>query len=191
MDAARSYLVPYCREILPGVPCGCPEYVPDPGLPPLLPDMVRLFHSNMGQRDPDRPVDDPSLEARQLRAHVCSEEYAEHIVAMVGAAEALRLFQEKIAALVAKRGHLAGDLVEITDGASDCRVVACGSDVAFGVNGLSIDRLVMISNLKKAGGGKDPVTGKFLKPPGWQPPAIEAELRAQGWTGKRKENGNG
>lgn len=148
---------------------------------------VALFHKVMGQQDPFMPVDDPSPEARMLRAHICSEEYAEHLVALVGAADALNMFRGKIAAIVEKRGAHPGDLVELCDGASDSRVVASGCDVTFGVDGRPIDDLVMASNLEKIGGGKDPDTGKFLKPPGWTPPDIEAELRRQGWRGVRNK----
>ena len=149
-----------------------------------LGDEVLWFHRKMGQVDPTIPVSDPSPEARQLRARIEGEEYAERIVALVGGLNAAHCLGDAIYRVVKKRGHVDhGDLVELADSSSDCRVVAYGVDLAFGIDSDPIDREVMRANLAKVGGGKDEF-GKFLKPPGWTPPAIEALLVAQGWVRK-------
>lgn len=146
-----------------------------------LQTMVRQFHRAMGQVDPTTPVSDPTFKTRMLRARICAEEFAELVVALVGSDYAGDLFDEMITKVCAKRGNWdPGDLVEITDATSDCRVVAAGTDEANGVNGEPIDIAVMQKNLLKVGGGRDE-HGKFQKPPGWTPPDIAGLLRAQGW----------
>jgi predicted HAD superfamily Cof-like phosphohydrolase len=146
----------------------------------FLRSAVDEFHHAMGQWDPVTPVSDPSQADRTLRARVNAEEFAEKIVALVGYDDARDLFDEMCLKVLAKRGPEPGNLVEIVDANSDCRVTCTGTDLAFGVDGDAIDVLVMRANLAKVGGGRDK-HGKFMKPPGWQPPDIEGELIRQGW----------
>src|SRR5687768_13436514 len=98
--------------------------------------MVGQFHAALDQHDPLVPVSNPSPAARTLRARICAEEFAELVVALVGVDDAGDLFSEMVLSVFAKRGHDGpGDMVEITDATSDCRVVATGTDLAFGVDG--------------------------------------------------------
>ncbi len=68
---------------------------------------------------------------------------------------------------------------EIIDGAADTIFVIL---YAMSKAGIRLDPYweeVCLTNLAKAGGPKDPVTGKQLKPPGWKPPAIKEMLERE------------
>lgn len=73
------------------------------------------------------------------------------------------------------------DLVEMTDALADLLVVVYGAAVELGVDLEPVFAEVQRSNMSK-NGGKD-VGGKILKGPGFVPPDIAGQLRAQGWTG--------
>ena len=63
----------------------------------------------------------------------------------------------------------------------DVLVVTIGAASSIGYDLTPLWDLVHESNMAKAGGPKDPNTGKQLKPEGWQKPNILKELRRQGW----------
>jgi len=67
---------------------------------------------------------------------------------------------------------------EIIDGAADTIFVILYLMAKTGIDLGPYWDEVCKTNLAKAGGPKDPVTGKQLKPPGWRPPAI-AEMLAK------------
>lgn len=142
--------------------------------------MVHVFHRAMGQIDPTSPVTNPSDADRELRARLLAEETAEGLIALVGTSRARGMMLLHIERAAQKRGDEPGDLPEIADAMSDVRVIATGTDVAFGIDGDVIDRAVMDSNLLKVGGGRD-ADGKFRKPPGWKAPDIARLLTEQGW----------
>lgn len=66
---------------------------------------------------------------------------------------------------------------EIIDGAADSIFVILYLMAKTGIDLGPYWDEVCRTNLAKAGGPKDPATGKQLKPPGWKPPAIEQMLR--------------
>lgn len=68
------------------------------------------------------------------------------------------------------------DWPEIIDGAADTIFVVLYLMAKTGINLESFWQEVCKTNLAKAGGPKDPVTGKQLKPEGWKPPNIEKML---------------
>ena len=75
----------------------------------------------------------------------------------------------------------AGDMVHTIDGACDALYVIIGSMVAFGVDIEPFFDEVHRSNMAKIGGPVS-LSGKKLKPLGWQPPRIAEmlqELRRQ------------
>lgn len=76
----------------------------------------------------------------------------------------------------------AGDLPEVIDGVGDAIYVLLGLANRCGVSMAPVFAAIHRANMAKVGGPV--VDGKQLKPPGWTPPNIEAELRAQGWDGK-------
>jgi len=73
------------------------------------------------------------------------------------------------------------DLPALADACADLDYVVESLRQKFGINGEPIADLVHAANMTKLNGPVDPVTGKKLKPPGFQPPDIDAELRRQGW----------
>lgn len=77
-------------------------------------------------------------------------------------------------------GHLTVNLEEIVDAWADMKYVIVGSEVAFGVDGNAVFRVVHASNLLKFGPGawRDE-QNKARKPPGWVPPDIAGELERQ------------
>ncbi len=73
----------------------------------------------------------------------------------------------------------------LADAWADLKYVIVGSEVAFGVDGNAVFRVVHEANMKKFGEGawRDE-HGKTRKPPGWKPPDIAGELERQ----RQKEN---
>lgn len=69
------------------------------------------------------------------------------------------------------------DLVAVADALEDMDYVVEGARVTFGLQHVAdeIADAVHAANMRKLGGGKDPKTGKRLKPPGWVGPEAEIE----------------
>jgi hypothetical protein len=63
-----------------------------------------------------------------------------------------------------------------------------GRAVEMGIDLDPLFRAVHAANMRKVGGGSRG-DGKILKPDGWTPPDIEAELFKQGWFAGEKDNG--
>lgn len=74
-----------------------------------------------------------------------------------------------------------GDLEKIADGIVDSIVVLIGAAHTYGITLGPIWEEVLKTNMAKIGGPKDPVTGKTMKPEGWEPPRIKEILIDQGW----------
>lgn len=76
------------------------------------------------------------------------------------------------------------DLVKAVDGCADLRVVTTGTLSAMGVHDLALQEEVDRNNLMKFGPGsyRRESDGKWMKPPGHQPPDILGILRAQGYS---------
>ena len=73
-------------------------------------------------------------------------------------------------------------MVEIVDGCADLSVVTIGTLIACGVPDLRLLELVDENNLQKFGpGGYRRDDGKWVKPPGHQPPDVAGLLRQLGW----------
>lgn len=71
------------------------------------------------------------------------------------------------------------DLLEAIDGCIDLNVVVAGTLSCVGVPDQPFQDEVDKANCRKFPGGEaiiDPDTGKYLKPPGWQPPNHQAVL---------------
>ncbi len=76
------------------------------------------------------------------------------------------------------------DLVALVDATLDSDYVSAGARWTFGVRSHNrLKNIVHKRNMAKAGGPKDPVTGKHLKPEGWYGPEAEIEkcLINDGW----------
>lgn len=69
------------------------------------------------------------------------------------------------------------DLVEIADGCADILVIATGTLISCGIPDSPLLRLVDANNLTKFGpGGHRREDGKWVKPPGHQPPDVKGLL---------------
>lgn len=78
--------------------------------------------------------------------------------------------------------HFSVNLPALADALADLDYVIEGMRLEFGIDGEPIANLVHAANMAKVNGGKRE-DGKIMKPPGWEPPDVEAELRRQGWRG--------
>lgn len=76
------------------------------------------------------------------------------------------------------------DLDKIADGIIDVIVVTLGTAAAYGIPVHTVWNEIMVTNMAKANGPKDPETGKRLKPKGWKPPNIKNLLKQHGWDEK-------
>lgn len=88
-----------------------------------------------------------------------------------------KLIQEEVKEL--DDAMCSGNLPEVAKELVDVLVVTIGAASSWGIDLDPIWNLVHESNLAKAGGPKDPQTGKQLKPPGWQKPDIKTEIERQ------------
>ena len=71
------------------------------------------------------------------------------------------------------------NLVEIADGCADMSVVAMGTLLSCGIDDVELLKEVDESNLRKFGEGSyRREDGKWMKPPGWEPPNIQGVLDA-------------
>ena len=93
------------------------------------------------------------------------------------------LYEELEEMRVAQRER---NLPAFVDGIADLVYVALGLANAVGVDLDPIFAAVHQANMAKLGGQKRE-DGKQMKPEGWAPPDIAAELRKQGWRGGSEE----
>lgn len=142
------------------------------------------------QELPERPAI-PSEEVRLLRARLILEEALETINRGLGVGVYLG-DQPDVAVPVTMSDAIFEidgpvNMVELADGCADVEVVTKGTLSAFGIADESVQAEVNDANLRKfgPGGRKCPDTGKWLKPPDFQPPDIARVLREQGYV----ENG--
>ena len=73
-----------------------------------------------------------------------------------------------------------GDLVEIADALGDLIYTVIGTARVYGIDLHPIMMAIHISNMLKE---PDPDSFKPMKPEGWRPPDLHAELMLQGWEG--------
>jgi predicted HAD superfamily Cof-like phosphohydrolase len=122
----------------------------------------------------------PEDERVRLRMSLVSEEFCELWDAVcdnqAGLAE-LRFVLGHLLGVVASREV---DLPELADALADLDYVIEGARLEFGIDGASVAAGVHAANMRKVDG---PVRadGKRMKPEGWQPFDVAAELRRQGW----------
>lgn len=129
----------------------------------------------------------PSPEERLLRARLILEEALETIQ---GLGFGLRCAQEdpNVGYELLDMVDFAfdevdgGDLIEVADGCADLSVVTIGTLIACGIPDQALLELVDKNNLAKfgEGGRRDEKTGKWIKPPGHQPPDVVGLLNKLG-----------
>lgn len=71
------------------------------------------------------------------------------------------------------------DVPEVADALADLIYVAIGMAIEMGIDLNEVWRVVQAANISKASGPKRE-DGKQLKPEGWKPPNVEAEIAYQG-----------
>lgn len=144
-------------------------------------ERVRQFMLLAGQAAPGEPAI-PDQDTRRLRAALILEEALETITAL-----GFRVVHDRSNGIVRMDDvtleHAAEpSLVEIADGCADLQVVTTGTLIACGLKDNALLRVVDENNLAKFGpGGYRRPDGKWVKPPGHQPPPIAAVLQAQGY----------
>jgi len=121
-----------------------------------LQDVVTMMIA-FGQKVRSRPTTRVSMQEKKLRIALIEEETCELIHAIE-----------------------CNKLDEIADGIIDVIVVTLGTAATYGIPVDTIWDEIMKTNMVKAGGPKDPVTGKTLKPSGWIPPNIKKLLKKAG-----------
>lgn len=136
-------------------------------------DAVETFHEALGATVGLYP----ELRDRELRAKLIMEEAVETVAAMGFGVEAdIWTNREAIGHFLQMPGK--PDFAEAIDGLCDLLYVVYGAAVAWGIDLSPFFEQVHKANMAKLGGGKR-ADGKVLKPEGWQPPDIEAELIRQ------------
>lgn len=141
--------------------------------------MVEDFMAKARQEVPLFPII-PSPEVRRLRAKIILEEALETINGLgfdVVVTGGHRIVTKECVEF-SSDGHVPPDLVEIVDGCADIRVVTTGTLSACGVPDELVQLEVDTNNLAKFGPGgyRRESDGKWMKPPGHQPPRIREIL---------------
>lgn len=138
-------------------------------------DRVKAFMQNAGQATPEG-LAVPDAETRILRAKLILEEALETVEALgvqVDTAEGTRIDREALAFAATETVDVEG----VVDGCADISVVTVGTLIAFGVDDEPILEEVDAANLRKFGpGGYRRADGKWMKPPDWTPPDLQAAI---------------
>lgn len=137
---------------------------------------IEQFMDLAGQEVPKAPVI-PDEDTRLLRANLIFEEMLELFTGM-GIRLKARFEGGRLTAEPEIDPGGLPDLVEVLDGCADLSVVTTGTLSAFGVPDGELLRMVDKNNLAKFGpGGHRNKDGKWVKPPGHQPPDIRGLLQ--------------
>lgn len=143
-------------------------------------DRVTSFHRRVGQHVPAPFVPAvPSDDVVRFRLSLMAEEFLEILEAASGDMGHFPEIKKYLTHHI-KHTAIEVDFPEFVDGLCDLDYVVEGARIAFGVNGEPVEKIVHAANIAKRGGGLDE-NGKAMKPKGWIPPDIRAELIRQGW----------
>jgi len=140
-------------------------------------EQVRAFHGLVGASIGDVAKPDATVDL-ELRVRLIAEEFDELLSALRPSLITCRVRNAVEEWLNASDGTLPPHLPSVADALADLAYVTVGANVAWGIPGGEVWAEVHAANMRKQNGPKDPVTGKQLKPEGWQPPDIEAILNA-------------
>lgn len=152
-------------------------------------EQVAAFNRMVGTPKGDVAKPDATVDIA-LRVQLIAEEFDELLNALAPSMPAhLRQFIRNAADewLHARRvfcdASEGPNLPEVADALADLSFVTIGANDVWGIPADAVWEEVCRANMAKAGGPKDPVTGKALKPAGWSPPDIEGVLKraAEGW----------
>jgi predicted HAD superfamily Cof-like phosphohydrolase len=142
---------------------------------------VEAFHRLVGASIGDVEKPDATVDL-ELRVRLIAEEFDELLEALAPGAYPSVVVKDAINAWLIARTFSRDNtpnLPEIADALADLEYVTIGSAVTWGIPGAAVWDEVQAANMRKAGGPKDPVTGKALKPPGWKGPDVEGVLRRE------------
>jgi len=123
----------------------------------------------------------------RLRARLIMEEAFETLRSMfqdirrgdlVGDYDWLRSAETSVADFI-NTAAVRVELPEFADGLADLAYVVEGANQAFGIDSEGVLAVVHAANMAKVGGPIRESDGKRLKPPGWKPPDVAAELERQ------------
>lgn len=156
--------------------------------------MVREFHTAVvGHTLPERPEIPPeAILRRQLR--LITEEYLELMEAAYDKAQIsdarqnLLVARQRLEEMV-DRDCLHVNFPEMLDATIDLDYVVEGLRAWCGIRSRPAWALVHAANMAKAGGPKRESDGKMLKPPGWKPPDLAAEIERQKAAATARERG--
>lgn len=151
-----------------------------------LHEQVTAFHKVFGAPIAERPTDIARVRMG-LRLRLIAEEFCELMVAGgVPPQYASRTYNEIVDAIEWVKGSTGADMPGVADALADLDYVIEGMRVEMGIDGGPIADAVHAANMRKLDGPRR-ADGKILKPEGWSPPDIEAELYKQGWSPTRYE----
>jgi predicted HAD superfamily Cof-like phosphohydrolase/DNA-binding transcriptional regulator YiaG len=155
---------------------------------------VREFHAAVvGEPLPEHPCV-PSEAILRRQARLITEEYLEAMEAIYTGgnlvAEGVNLYtvQETLNAIV-DQAPLSVKLPELIDATVDLDYVVEGLRAWCGIDSQGVWAVVQAANMAKAGGPKRKSDNKQLKPPGWKPPDIAAEIERQKAAALARERG--
>lgn len=152
--------------------------------------MVDEFMRLAGQyKGLDKP-DVPDLESRILRARLLMEEVIEfiHAEGLAISHWSFGLDAENLKFYPTGYQSEHGGVPQVAKELSDILYVTYGAAVAWGIKIDSVFGAVHHSNMQKFGPGSYArEDGKWIKPPDWEPPDIEAILLMQGWDGRNEK----
>jgi predicted HAD superfamily Cof-like phosphohydrolase len=139
---------------------------------------VTQLHRHFGLPARETPTE-LSLEEIKFRSSLLVEEVLEALEAsgVPIDGELRRHLAKAIEATDAETFDLPSYIHEL----GDIDYVNEGTRVSCGVQGLPIMRAIAQANAAKSSGGFLSTSGKIVKPVGWVPPDIKAELTKQGW----------
>lgn len=140
---------------------------------------VTRFHAEVCKVEIGTSPHVPSDEIVRARLALIAEEFFE----LLNAAGIDRDLEEWGIRHAIREDPIEVDLPALADATIDLDYTVEGLRVSCGIDGRPLWRAVHAANMAKAGGPIDE-HGKLRKPPGWAPPNIAAELRAQGWSGR-------
>jgi predicted HAD superfamily Cof-like phosphohydrolase len=142
---------------------------------------VEAFHRLVGASIGDVAKPDATKDL-VLRVKLIAEEFDELLEALAPGANPSVVVKDAINAWLIARTFSRDNtpnLPEVADALADLEYVTIGSAVTWGIPGAAVWDEVQAANMRKAGGPKDPVTGKAGKPPGWKGPDVEGVLKRE------------
>lgn len=158
-------------------------------------EQVAAFNRMVGAPQGDVAKPDVSVDLK-LRLKLIAEEFDELLEALApGVVPQVTVMDAIDSWFVQRKHYQPGEIVPnipaVADALADLAFVTIGANDVWGMPGDAVWEEVCRANMAKAGGPKDPKTGKALKPPGWMPPDIEGVLKraaeeAKRWSGYQR-----